>query len=237
MQKGLEALTYKGKNIPVKYFDKKGTPIEKKEYNKEVSADVTVSTIYDHYLKAIGGKKAAAQIKTLYIKLNGSMGSRSITMITKETEEGKSLMKLSSGGMTLQKTVFDGEEGYTEAQGKKNEFSKEQNAVAKKQAGLIPELKVADSAAVTGIEEVEGEEAYVVENGDESSYYALDSGLKLQTVEETKMGTSTTIFKDYEPENGVKFPQRISQSFGPQSIEFTVDEIKINQNVSAEDFE
>ena len=45
-----------------------------------------------------------------------------------------------------------------------------------------------------------------------------------------------TIYSDYREVEGVKFPFMIAQSMGPQSFEFKVSEIKVNEGVSEEDF-
>ena len=43
-------------------------------------------------------------------------------------------------------------------------------------------------------------------------------------------------FGNYQEVKGVKFPFLITQSFGPQTIEFMVSEIKINEGVGDADF-
>ena len=48
--------------------------------------------------------------------------------------------------------------------------------------------------------------------------------------------TIPTIFSDYREVEGVKFPFMISQSMGPQSFEFKVSEILVNEGVSEGDF-
>ena len=44
------------------------------------------------------------------------------------------------------------------------------------------------------------------------------------------------MFSDYKEVNGVKFPFMMSQSMGPQNIEFTFTEVKVNEGVSDADF-
>lgn len=235
---GLEHIKYKGENIPVKFFNKEGEPVDKPKYNQEVPEDVTVASIYEHYIEAIGGKDAVEHVETLNSKYKGSVAGQELEMTTLETKDGKSKVEVGSGGMTVQKTVFDGEKGYTEVQGQKQEFDKDQVEDAKASSGLFPELDIPEDAEVTGIENVDGEEAYVIAISDkETVYYSVESGLKLQTETETEMGSSKTKTLDYKEIDGVKVPHKIIQSMGPQEIELEAEEIKANTEISGDEFE
>jgi hypothetical protein len=44
------------------YFDKYGTPIEN-QFSKDVPAGVTIKSVLDNYLVAIGGEKAVKAVK------------------------------------------------------------------------------------------------------------------------------------------------------------------------------
>ena len=46
-----------------------------------------------------------------------------------------------------------------------------------------------------------------------------------------------TGYSDYQEVEGVKFPFKMTQAAGPQTFEFDVTEILVNEGVSAEDFE
>ena len=48
---------------------------------------------------------------------------------------------------------------------------------------------------------------------------------------------NTVTFGDYREVSGILFPFTISQTMGPQKIDFIVKEIKINEGVSDKDFE
>lgn len=234
----LENLEYKGKPIPVKYYDKKAEPVDKPVFHKAVSDDVTVKTIYNDYIKAIGGEAAVNAVESQYAKFTGSMGPQSLTMVMKQTKDGKQLSEVSTGGMVVQKVVFDGEKGYMEMQGQKQDIPEEQ-IESYKETSLFAELEIPEDAEVTGIEAVDGEDAYVVKLSDEQSvYYSVDSGLKLQTVEIAPTGQEAiTGYGDYKAIKGVKFPHILSLPLGPQSLDMKADEIKVNENVSDADFE
>jgi hypothetical protein len=69
----------------------------------------------------------------------------------------------------------------------------------------------------------------------------METGLKLQesTAQEIQgqRFTSTISYGDYKEVSGIKFPFTLSQTAGPQKLDFTVKEIKVNEGVSAADFE
>jgi len=44
-------------------------------------------------------------------------------------------------------------------------------------------------------------------------------------------------YSDYKAVDGVKFPYTMSRSMGPQSIDFKVQELEFNKDVSEADFE
>ena len=47
----------------------------------------------------------------------------------------------------------------------------------------------------------------------------------------------TVIYGDYKPAGEILVPYKLSQSMGPQNIEFTFTEIEVNEGVSDADFE
>jgi len=238
----LENITYKGKTIPVFYFNKDGEKVEKPEYNKEVPEGMTVNDVYDAYLKAIGGKEAAEKVNTVAMTGSATVQGMNISFNMKQTNDGKSAQLVSMNGMTLSKNVFDGKTGYAEAQGQKMDYTEEQIADAKASAGLFPELEVSEEAKLIAIEKVDGKDAYVVQASEKTKdYYDTETGLKVQTATTVSQGgqtmTNTTGFEDYKAVNGVKMPHVMKVSFGPQEVDITMSEIKVNEGVSNADFQ
>lgn len=238
----LETVEFKGKKIPVLYFNKETEKVDKPEFKKELPEGVTVETVYNDYLQAIGGKETLSKVETMMMKGSASVQGMSISFTSKATQEGKSLTLVEMNGMTLNKQVFDGEKGYASAQGQKIDLNEQQVKDLKVTSGTFPEMKVSEGAKLTGIESVDGEDAYTVqltENAKE--FYSVDSGLKLatETVAE-QMGQKMTItisYKDYTEKNGVLLPMTLSQNLGPQTIDIKMEEVKFNEGVSAADFE
>ncbi len=237
----LENLNYKGEAIPIEYYNIKGDELNRPAYVKVDTQQVnTVHSVYADYIKAIGGENAVKAVKSIYAKYDGVVGTRTINMVTEQTKDGKSLTKVSFGGVTLREVVYNGKEGFVKAGEQKRAFNETELAQAQQQQklGLFPELSVPQDALVTGIQKVGDKNAYVVRHSDkELDYYSVETGLKLQSVTKTSMGPKVTKYSHYKTVNGVKFPFTISESVGQHSITYKAQEIVINQKVADADFQ
>lgn len=238
---GLENLSYKGKEIPVKYFDKKANSIPKPEFNKSVDPAVTAENILNKYIQAIGGKQAVENVESVMMTASAEIQGQKLDLEVKNTASGKSLQVVSMGGNAVSKQVFDGKTGYAVMQGQKIPFNEEQLADVKAEATTFPELTVKD-AKIMGIESIDSKDAYAVALNDKTTaYYDLETGLKVKSVKTVAQGGQTmtvpTGLSNYKEVDGIKFPFKITQSFGPQSLEFNVTDVKVNEGVSDTDFE
>ena len=228
--------------LPINYFDKYANPIEKPEFKKELPEGVTVSSVYGRYIKAIGGNDVVSKVDNMMMKGNASVQGMSLSFTRKLTKDGKMLELVQMNGNTLSKQVFDGEKGFTAAQGQKMDYTDQQVIDAKIMSGLFTEQKVSDSAMLTGIESINGEDAYVIKLTDNvREFYSVDSGLKLATeTTAEQMGqkmTSKLMYGDYTDKDGVMVPMMLSQDLGPQTIDIKIEEVKFNDGVTASDFE
>lgn len=238
----LEQMKFLGKDIPVEYYDKFGNKVEKPEFNKEVDPSVTADAVFDKYIKAIGGKEVVEGVKSIFIVAQADLQGQKLDLEMKKTNNGKMAVTVSMAGNVLSKQVFNGEKGAVIARGQTMPYTEEQIIAAKAEANPFPELNASDNAKVLGIEAVDGKDAYVVSmSEDTKNYYAVESGLKLKTVKTVSQGAQTmslpTIFSDYKEVKGIKFPFKITQSMGPQTFEFNVSEVKVNEGISDADFE
>jgi predicted Zn-dependent peptidase len=236
----LEKIEFDGRTIPVKYYNKLGEEVEKPQA-KEVDASVTVEKVYQDYIEAIGGRNAVEEIESVVMKAEASVQGMALNLVLKRTADGKLNQEVSVGGNVMSKQVFDGESGFVVAQGQKMPYNEDQITAAKIDANPFPELEAGD-ATLEGIESVEGVDAYVVAlNENNKAYYSVESGLKLQTVQTVSQAGQTmsipTGYSDYQEVEGVKFPFKMTQAAGPQTFEFNVTEVMINEGISAADFQ
>ncbi|UZH56405.1 insulinase family protein [Salinimicrobium tongyeongense] len=237
----LEKLTYNGKDIPVKYFDKYANAIEKPDFNKKADPSMTAAKVFDKYIQAIGGKDAVNDIESVYMIAQAEIQGQKMDLETKVTSSGKASTVISMGGNVMQKQIFNGATGFVAAQGQKIPYTEEQITAAKAEAHPFPEL-IAENATLEGIEDVDGQEAYAVKMDETTTnYYSKDSGLKLKQVKTMTQGPQTmTIpitYSDYREVEGVKFPFGLSQSMGAMNLNFEISEIMVNENVTDADFE
>ena len=232
---GLEKLGY-----PVKYFDKYANPTSKPTA-KQVDANVTVSSIADKYIAAIGGKENAAKFNTLNSDATAKIQGMELSFKTIQGKGGKFFMDMSMAGNSMQKIAFDGTKGYMIAQGQKMDLPADMASKFAKKTEIFPELSFGKSAdyKLIGIEKVNGEDVYVIKDADTTYYYSVKTGLKVGEIQKQKMGPQEmevpTYYSDYKDVNGVKLPYTIKQTMMGQEIEMKVNSYSVNQ-AKDEDF-
>ena len=234
---GLEKL-----KIPMFYFDKYGVATEKPVMKKAVPAGVTVKSVLDNYIKAIGGEKAILAVKSLSTIATGEIQGTALEMTSKVTSSNKLIVEMKAMGMTMMKQVVNDKGAYVTQQGQRKDLEGDKLAELKASAMPFDEIKMSIKTGVTldGIESFNGADAYVIKDGKSTLYYDVKSGLKIgkavvQEANGQKM-TQITNFGDYKEVKGIKFPFKTSLSFGPQEIEFKTTEVKINEGVTDADF-
>ncbi len=237
----LENISFNGKTLPVTYYDKQGNEVDKPDYNKELDPSVTAESIFEKYIEAIGGEEAVRDVKSIKMQAQAEIQGQKIDLEMINTSEGKSSQVVSMGGNAMSRQVFNGTTGFAVMQGQKTEFDEQQTEAAIAEANPFPELNTT-GATVRGIENVDGKDAYgIALSEDTVAYYDMETGLKVKAEKTVSQGGQTmtvpTGYGDYQEVNGVKFPFTISQSFGPQTIEFIISSIQINEGVSDADFE
>ncbi|WP_245574918.1 M16 family metallopeptidase [Flavobacterium tegetincola] len=232
---GLEAL-----KMPIFFFDKFGNPVERPTTSKEVPAGVTIKTVYDNYIKALGGEKAVKAVKTVMMTGSTSIpqAPQPLTYVSKSDNKDRLMVEVSMGEMSMMKQVIGDKTGYAAQQGQKMDVPAEEFAAMKADAKLFPELMTA-TGKLTSIESIEGSEAYVIENGKTTSYYDVKSGLKVADAKTSEQGgqksVATTYYKDYKAVKGVMFPFNILMNVGVE-LDIKLSEVKVNEGVTDADF-
>ena len=237
---GLERVSTAEK-LPIFYFDKFGNPTEKPAVNKPIPAGVTAKSVLDNYINAIGGEKAIVAVKTITVKATGTAQGMSIEYAKKASTKNKLVEGISFMGQSMKK-VYDGKEAFQVQGPKKMPLSPAEAAAMKYYANPFPELSLSKKEGVilSGIEAVNGNDAYVIKDGKKSLLFDVKTGLKVAESEEVEMGpekkmTITTPFSDYRDIKGIKVPFKTVINVGIE-IELTVSEIKINEVIADGDF-
>jgi len=227
--------------IPIFYFDKYGNPTDKPQA-KAVDPSITPKVVLDKYFKAIGGMDAVNKVKTLSFVGTAEIQGMKLNVVIKRAE-GKFLNDATIEGMgTIQKTVINGNKGYGSTQGKKEEMSAEDLKETRTDASTFAELVLLKEkeVEVTGIETVDGKDAYVLTLEGNKFYYDIETGLKVaEGKTEEMMGQKFTImfyYQDYKMIDGVKLPHVLIQDLGQLEIKAVFTDVKVNQDVSDDDF-
>lgn len=231
--------------IPMFYFDKFGNPTEKPAMKKPVPAGVTAKTVIDAYVAAIGGDKAVKSVKS--IAYTGSttipQAPMPLSYSSKTDAKGRMMIELSMAGMgSIMKQVVNGNTGYMMQQGQKKVLEGEELAKMKESAVLFNETLLATKTGVTisGIEPMNGSDAYAVVDGDTTYYFDVKSGLKTAESSTEDQGgqkmTRVTNFNDYRAVKGVKVPFNTIMNVGFE-LDIKMSDVKINEDVSDADFQ
>jgi zinc protease len=230
--------------IPILFFDKYGNAVEKPVFKKEVPKGMTAKTVLDNYIKAIGGEKAAIAVKT--IAMVGSttipQAPAPLSFNSKIDVKGKLAVEIAMGGMSLMKQVVNEKGAFVVQQGQKVELKGKDLEDMKAVATPIEELILLKKPEVslTGIETINGTEAYALKNGKTTLYYDVKSGLKIADVITIEQGgktmNKTNSYLDYREVKGVKVPFNMIQNVGFE-LNIKMTDVKINEGVTDADFQ
>ena len=230
--------------IPILFFDKYGNAVEKPVFKKEVPKGMTAKTVLDNYIKAIGGEKAAIAVKT--IAMVGSttipQAPAPLSFNSKIDVKGKLAVEIAMGGMSLMKQVVNEKGAFVVQQGQKVELKGKDLEDMKAVATPIEELNLLKKPEVslTGIETINGTEAYALKNGKTTLYYDVKSGLKIADVITIEQGgktmNKTNSYLDYREVKGVKVPFNMIQNVGFE-LNIKMTDVKINEGVTDADFQ
>lgn len=237
---GLEQMSDTQK-LPIFYFDKFGNPTEKPEVKKEIPAGVTVKSVLESYLTAIGGESKAKEVKTIYLIASGTVQGMAVELHQKFAK-GKMVQEMKSMGMTMMKQVVNSNGAYVEGQGQKKIIEGDALKEVQGLATTFKELEMLNNnnATLNGVETINEKEAYVLSLNNFKCYYDVETGFKIaESIEMEQMGqkmTQTTYYDDYKDVKGLKFPYKIIKNIGIE-IELTTSDVKINEGVTDADFE
>ncbi len=226
----------------INYFDKYGNPTSKPKMSKPIPKGVTVKTVVDKYIQAIGGKEKLNAVKTISQKFQAEIQGRKIDMSIKKMTPNKSALEVSMGGMVMNKEVFNGTTGYEISQGKKTDIKEDKLEKKKANTSIFDVVSLEKTGKLIAIEPVNGKDMYVVEEENTKIYFDTETGFKVREAKTQKLPNGKEViqsaeFLDYKEVNGIKFPHTFIIPAGPMKLEFKLVETKINEGVTDADFE
>ena len=232
----LEKIQFNESDISVSYYDKYGNVIDRPA-SFELADGVSAQSILADYIDAIGGQDAINAIRSLEVSYNANfMGNELEAILINTAEEQKQIVKM--GGNVLATVIVNASGAKVEQMGNSMDLPPEMAADMQAVIGIIPELKMMENESITvsGIEEIDGQSAYALEMKGQSTttttYYAVESGLKLKQTTVTEMmgqtQTQDSNYNDYKRFGSLLIPSSTSVPLGPQSVDATLGYVKIN---------
>jgi zinc protease len=224
------------------------SPPEMSETKKQVPEGLTANDVIDNYLEAIGGKEIFSNVEDRTTILRGKIMGQNLSVVIKQKIPNKLRQNIRSGEMK-QTILYDGTNGVMIIGDKKTELDNNELEKLKLEAAmnfLLDPEAYGVSLELKGIETVDSLLCYkivlITEEGKcWEQFYDIDSGLKIKEVKEVETTLENflqeTYYSDYKEFDGLKFPFKIKQSFGMQTIEMNVSSVKLNEGLDNSIFE
>ena len=244
----IENIYINGNKIPVFYHDEYGNITDKPDYS--VDSSITAESIINRYINSIGGKDNLEDVQS--IELNGSADlnmqgqSFKLEFYSLKNNQNQSLSTVSAGGMQVQKSVFNKDQGYNVVNGQKVILSEDELEKALTDSELFSELSYDyEIVELVGSSTIDDQKVYEIKISDNNTeYYSIETGLKVKEVETQLIDGNQiiieTTIKEYQEVNGVLIPSEINQVTPalpiPGGITIKFNTIELNVESSDSDF-
>ncbi len=231
----------------VKYYDIYGNNYVPTTAS-DLPANLTPEAVIKNYINAIGGETKIKSVKSLSSNSAVSVMGQQLALAEFKAAPLKSKTELTMGGMTAQKWVSDGSNASMLQMGQSLPLPDNLKQESIIDNSLFPEAyfdKHQIKLSLSGIEKVDGKDAYVIEmtyptGGKATIYFDKETALKVKfsKVLDTPQGSLNNIwsYKNYKDVEGLKLPFSLTQSVGPQVINVEVEEVKVNTELPPDTF-
>ena len=235
-------LTQFAKDGKIQYYDIDGNFYDPLVKTKPIPEGATAEMVISNYVNAIGGAKKLVKVKDITMHMTSAMQGMTLAFDFFRKAPNKFLVQVSMGPNIVQKQVFDGTRGkaISPMQGVDKDLEGKELETMKYEAILNPELDYASNAfkaALLGMEELNGKDAYKIEvtypNGSKKTdYYDKTTGFLVRSIGENGI----TEYSDYRAVDGIMFPYNVSQDMGPQTMKLIVASIEVNTKMKDDVF-
>ncbi len=242
----LEKVTFNGRSVPIKYYDKYAKETEKPNYEASIPEGTTVQSVIDKYFEAIGGKDKVAGIQSLKLVYEGSAMGATIKIEEKRTAENFSQITFMNGS-AMGGLIAKGDELSAKQGPNSIPLPPNMQKDLLNSTGIFVEQRIASNpdARIAGTEDVDGKEAIKIEVPgtvvQTTYFYDVETGLKVKEVQVTSMNGQTqnqeAALKEYKEVDGILFPSIRTSALGPQTVDFKLTEAVINSGITEADFE
>ena len=221
--------------------------------NETIVKDSTITglsadEVIERYLEAIGGRTLIKSIADRTTTMSGTAMGKTLSIIVKQ--KAPSMLRQEITAETIQQTIiFDGESGVMLMGEQKSELGGNELDKLKieaqmnfllnpKEYGVHPEL--------IGMEVIDSVQCYNIRMNMKDStnwnqFYEVGSGLKIKEIKgiETPQGIfeQESLYDDYRDVGEFKYPFKVTQTLGVQTIELNIEKIEINTGLQDDLFE
>jgi hypothetical protein len=208
-------------------------------------------TILDRFIEVTGGRaayeKRQSEVMTGHVEMTAQNLKGTLTRYSAPPDKSYTVMELdgvgkieegSAGGVAWENNPMTGPRIKSGAE-------KAQSLREATFNGPLNWQKMYVKAETAGVETIDGEECYKVvltpaEGKPETTYYQKKSGLVVRTttVASSPMGEFPVEqdVSDYKNFDGVLLPTKMVQKVAGQEIVFTIDSVKVNEQITADRF-
>ena len=204
--------------------------------------------MFDNYFNYLGGRELIEGIKDITVQTDMTVQGMTISNTVKMIPAEKALLQTQSmGGQVMSELkLVNGKLTVSSPMGGSQEVTDPaQIATVVSESDLypFPEMLGTEGYELTGIEAVDGRDAYKVKSSAANGivtvdYYDVETGAKVKTVESAMGQSSETYYVEYmTTKYGVKYPS-VMKMVVPQmgEMEAKVVNVKINSKLKAKKF-
>ncbi len=94
----LERLTFNGKKVPIKYYDKYANETDKPDYNVTIPEGMTAHDVLEKYIEAIGGKEKLSEVTSYAIKAEADMQGTKLNLEIMKTSKNQFMKEIKVHG-------------------------------------------------------------------------------------------------------------------------------------------
>lgn len=231
----LEKVQFNGVYLPVNYYNKYGTSIERPK-KAAVADGVTAKSVLETYINTTGINNLS-DVNALKLTYKGEFMQMSIEV--EETYSAQNQKQVVSvGGNAMMTSVVSEASAYMKQGPNQMDLPKVIHDDLKKTLAVLPEIALLnnDEVSLEGTENINGSDAYVIKvpgvGVSYSYFYSVETGLKLREATMVNFGgqmqTNTTEYSEYAEKSGIRLPGKKSFNLGGQDISLTLDKAEIN---------
>lgn len=217
-------------------------------------SSITVSTNIDYakevlkkYITAIGSDELLRNVNDRIIDMKGVVQGVETEIMFYQKAPNKLCQKIIAGEVE-QKIIFDGTKGVKIIGETKQDITG--NELVKLSFDAIVNLILDPTfynvkLQYKGIETINGRDSYKIlltlpNDAEWIQYYDMETGLKIRDSKDiiTPQGKfqQITELNDYRDVEGIRYPFRIKQYLGNQTLDFTIESLQVNTGISDELF-